>query len=262
MHSTCQQHLATANAMGYRPKLPWWKHCHAAEPRQLYRHMLDYGLDNLVVLPLQLLPDTATDHEVFEAEQRWIHRLNSTTPNGYNARAARRGVPRPGQVCTARYYGSRDMCRRVYFCYSSFVKQRLLPATLHQFFASYHTKTLHSMFAFCSRGGADDVAAVADPSGYWQVPGDFVPQLRSWLSTVIAARLDRPPAQSAQKRLVVFTYWGTIMDKLDFRTALHQPAALQLLTPAQRHLLPVIGFRYNLPFGPQVLQSRGCGTVI
>jgi len=34
------------------------------EPRQLYRHMLDSGLDNLVVLPLNSYPNISTNHEV------------------------------------------------------------------------------------------------------------------------------------------------------------------------------------------------------
>jgi len=37
------RHLATANALSYRPRLPWWQHDHADSPRPLYMHMLEYA---------------------------------------------------------------------------------------------------------------------------------------------------------------------------------------------------------------------------
>jgi len=153
-----------------------------------------------------------------------------------------------GDVCTARYYGSRDMCRRVYFCYKSFLSQRLLPDSVVQFFSAYQNSTLHRMFAFCSQGGAPGPVSVTDPHGWWVVPADFVANLKDWLSEVLTHRSTRP-TPSRTHPLVVFSYMCSIMDKIDLQAALHDPAAIQPLTAAQRSNIPTVAFRYDYPLG-------------
>jgi hypothetical protein len=159
------------------------------------------------VFPLELLPDSATNHDVLAAEQRWINRLQSKMPTGYNARNARVGVEEGRFFCMGRYYGTRDMCRRAYSFYKHFVEQRLTDTTHLQYFARFQLATLQKLLCFCRMGWHQNGASVTSTLVGWRVPVAFAKQLQPWVQAAVAARMAVPtvPATAACSRCVLVT---------------------------------------------------------
>jgi hypothetical protein len=230
------QHLSTANALSYKPRLPWWRHCHAQQPRQMYKHMLKHGYKDFAVFSLQLLPDDATAREVLYAEQQWMHRFNSMITHGYNARLAHRDVPMPPTICPpSTSVAFKDLCRRVYHCHQSWVHSTLTASNHKQFFAQYLTATLERMYSFCCRGGGAGGVSVTDPLGRWRVPAEFIDVLRPLLQQTV---LDRHGATSRapDRKLIICSYWSTVFDRIDFKSAFTSAAAVAALLPCCRQM--------------------------
>lgn len=244
------KHLATANSQSLK-NIPRWRHLSTDAPRRMYSYLLRAGCGDMVVFPLQLLPDTATDREVLECEQRWIDRFNSMVPNGYNARRAARGVDIDRQWCVGRYYSSRDMCRRIYACYKASVDGRLEGDSALQFFANYRTKTIAKMHTFCARGYQQHGISATDLLGEWRVPVTFCEQLKQWLNDVLTDRFETQPASQPKqpRKLLITTYWSTLFDHINFHSAFTQPEVLESLPTTWRTTPPVVGFKYKQPLG-------------
>ena len=223
----------------------------------MYKHMLRHGYRDLVVFPLQLLPSSATSRDVLYAEQQWMHRFNSLIPHGYNARLAHRDVPVPPAIfSSSTTVAFKDMCRRVYHCYKSWVCSSLTATNHTQFFTTYLTSTLERMYSFCCRGGGEGGVSVTDPLGRWRVPAEFIDTLRPWLQHDILHRRGAPLRTSARK-LLICSYWSTVFDRIDFKTAFTSPQAVAALLPSQLEQIPVLGFKYGKP-----LRSKFCNYAV
>lgn len=243
-----KQHLATANCMGIKKQPPRWRRSVGSTPRQLYSHMYKSGVSDLRVFPLELLPDTATQRDVLQAEQRWINRCHSICPYGYNARNAARGVDLDRLWCVGRYYSTRDMCRRVYAVQEAYMKGRLTADNHATFFNAYQTKTLIKLHTFCKHGCSVNGISATDIWGEFRVADTFPELLSSWLANVLAERMHRPaPFTHRNRKLFVCSYWTTVFDKLDFLAAFQTAATL--LPEDKRSELPVVGFKYGDPLG-------------
>jgi hypothetical protein len=244
------QHLGAANSQALAVPRP--HHPPGSAPRQLYSHMLGAGCKDVMVIPLQLLPPTATARDVLICEQRWMDRYCTLVPHGYNARRARVGVEIDNRhQCVTRYYNCRNMCRRVYVVYRAHVLGHVAAANVSAFLQHYRTKTIVRMHTFITLGAIQlGTASVTDAMGEWRVPIAFVEMLRVWLADVLAVRLQRPPPLPKQRRrLMVCSYWSTIFDHLDFHAAFAHPTVVAALPDTWGAVPPVVGFKYAKPLG-------------
>jgi hypothetical protein len=256
-HSTClwartTGHLVAANSLSFKAGLPKWRRRGDAKPYQLYHHMLCCGVRDLLVFPLELLPDTATNREVLQAEQRWINRFNSKIPDGYNSRNAHVGMVEGRTHAMGRYYAVRDMCRRTYACYRAHNAGRLTDATHTVFFHRYHSKTLQKLLCFCRMGWQQNgVSATSDLAG-WQVPVGFAAKLQGWVHNMLESRYPTTAsgANAGAKRVLVTKYWDLVYQHLNIAQAMRCDAAMTALPwHVQNKPLPTVAYKYRQPLG-------------
>jgi hypothetical protein len=78
------------------------------------------------------------------------------------------------------------------------------------------------------------------------VPAEFIDVLRPLLQQTV---LDRHGAtrRAPDRKLIICSYWSTVFDRIDFRSAFTSAVAVAALLPSQLEQIPMLGFKYGTP---------------
>lgn len=136
----------------------------------MYEYMQSAGLQDLVMIPLQILPANAPKRGsgaqgggpgVEYVEQQWMDRFWSLHW-GYNTRMAHADPPAPFDIggnahCVGRLFGTRNWPKRIQAVFCIFERQpeRFEDIAYLQFFRNYSTASLVSLHTAVSMSPAD-----------------------------------------------------------------------------------------------------------
>ena len=202
-------------------------------PQGLYQEILVRGFGKVLVLPLQVCPDSYTLQQMLEVEQQWINHFD-TKRHGFNKVNAKAGQPLGlGYWGAHRRYGYRDMTRRLHACSRSIQQGQFNAQT---YFGTFGTGVLLKMLS-CLRDHTTDVV----------LEDAHFDAIQTALVATINARRDAPlpAAQRAERKLLVSSYWTPFIDMINLPQVLQLPHVTALLP--QGVGVPLIGHKYSHP---------------
>jgi len=221
--------------------------------------MQQHGLGDLVVFPLQLLPDTASATEVRKCEQVWIQRFQSKQPRGYNTiNAVYDADDNYDLWCSRVPFTWPSVERRIVRLYQANLQRRLTPDTFLSYFATFNTRTIIMLHTACTlrydaTGYGCTVFTLASAHSILSAPVSFLTQLTAWLTQVLNIRLNLRPQARAKRSILCYTYHHALLDVIDPTTAFRLDSVrrhLSTLPPLiQADVLPMVTAKYDSPLG-------------
>jgi len=225
--------------------------------------MARHGLNDLVCVPIEVLPPNTSSARVLATEKLWIHRFGSLVPSGYNVA----GVRCPEDIdrwCTRRYFAWHDIHHRVYVCYQAYsahyAPRRLSRGSEVSFFAGYRLHTLAKMYAALTlRYDVNGVPMpaegkpIAGHNSVWQVPTWFLGVLESMLAVVLKDRALAPHLKRNLPTFFLTSCWHGAFHHIDFKAALRAPDSLAFLASLpvdlQDAIVPMLSVKFPAPLG-------------
>lgn len=215
----------------------------------MYRYWAQFGLSDMLIIPLQVAPATCSKRHLLCLEQFWMDSLG-TLDFGYNhkrAVAGEYGLLRRNLL--HRTYGSRDMQRRIGALSDQLDKGYLTRENAHVKLQEFSGRTLIKVFS-CLKDV--QLGRFELQNG---VTEDSITALTSILEYVLDLRRHHARAKGSSP-IMVCVWHNLLFDKISFKRALVEASRV---LPAHLPAFPLVAFKYSHPIGKYLLNASKVG---